>query len=139
MFTENFDSKQFQTSESKERDAVVRLYRGIGKKIERERAGAWWSTNPYYALRYSNAGGGEMFVAFATEEQLVLLAKDVSIESDYQNYFFREQDPPKMRSVTAQEIDELKSYAQFHKQEIGAVTMKPPENFIEIGNRIFKE
>ena len=124
----------------------ILLYRGINQPDLKGRIGAWWTTNPYYALRFS--GRKQMFVALVTKTELDALAEDVSIEENLQNYFFGKQDPVNTRQVTSEEITELEAHATFSKPEPskpgerpppGGTMMKPPENFIQVGEKIFKK
>jgi len=72
---------------------------------ERERKGAWWTTDPYSAYVYSSGGHGTMFIATVDKTILDSLAKDVTTESGYENYLFPETDPPEARIVTDDECN----------------------------------
>jgi len=122
-------------SEQKEGEPEILLYRGIGKSRE-GKIGHWWSTNPYYSFRYSAGSKGEMYFVKIKKSDLDKLASDVSLESHYQNYFFRE-DPPEARRVAQEEMDSLRSHTTFTKMEIGGTIMKTPDNAVEIGKMIF--
>ena len=114
----------------------ILLYRGINQpNLKYGRAGRWWTTNPYYAYRFSDDGKG-MYVAKIDERDLNKLSIDVSIEEEFQNYYFRNIDPPN-RIATSEEIKRLLSYATFSKGIIGGIMMKQPNNPIEIGKKIF--
>lgn len=118
-----------------EKEPDVLLYRGIGEPREGE-IGHWWSTNPYYGFRYSESGGGEMYFTKISKVDLNSTASDVSLESDYQNYFFKE-DPPRARKVTEEELNALNSHTTFTKVGLGGSVMKTPDNAVEIGKMIF--
>ena len=131
----SIESGDTSPHESKEDAPEVLLYRGIDT-ASKGRLGHWWSTNPYYSLRYSNGGRGEMYVARLGPSEIAKRATDVSIEAEYQNYLFKE-DPPAARQVTPEEIAELKSQTTFIQGAIGGMMMHTPENAVEIGKAIF--
>ena len=115
------------------------LYRGLNQPKNRNRIGRWWTTSPYYALTYKGGENGEMFVAAVAPSDLEKLAQDASIDSDIYGefYFFGDVDPPSARKVTPEEIKELEARATFTQGEIGGLLMRPPENFAEVGKKIF--
>jgi len=117
----------------------ILLYRGINQpNLKGTRIGRWWSTDPYYALRYS--GGhleGKMFVAKISEEDLRRLSVDVSIDEGYENFYFRDEDPQNIREVARHEKELLYSFCTFSKAKVGGELMKPPPDPIERGKRIF--
>ena len=118
-----------------EKDPDILIFRGIGR--DREGAvGHWWSTNPYYSLRYSEGGKGELYWTKIKQSELNSLSSDVSIEGHYQNYFFRE-DPPNINRATDEEITALRSNTTFSQSGPGGVKIKWPENAVEIGKKIF--
>ncbi|MDP3769356.1 MAG: hypothetical protein Q8R40_00245 [bacterium] len=121
--------------EQKEQEPKILLYRGISKKYEGE-IGHWWSTNPYYAFKYAEGGKGEMYFVKILESDLKKDASDVSLESNYENYFFK-KDPSNARKVTQKELDTLESNTTFTKAGPGGLMMKTPENAVEIGKTIF--
>lgn len=120
--------------EEQENDLVY-LYRGIERTHSQERVGKWWSTNPYYALTKAS---GSLFFAKVPKAELEKYAKDVSLEAEYENYYFSDQDPSTARLVTEEELKELQSKARYSKGKIGGTMMKPPDNPIEVGRAIFK-
>lgn len=128
---------------SKEKNAdqtEILLFRGVGGRTDGGVIGNWWTTNPYYAFRYSNAGAGDMFVVSIEKDDLDKLSTDVSLEDNYQNYFFTE-DPPNARAVTGEESALLKSNTTFGggspDMPGGGRFMKTPDNAVEIGKIIF--
>lgn len=113
------------------------LYRGVNQPNLNRRIGRWWSTNPYYALHFAGSKG-EMYVAKISKLDLKELAKDVSIEEDFENFFFQVQDPPGARKVIRREIKELLSFATFTETSgPGGTLMKPPADPIAVGKEIF--
>ena len=115
----------------------ILLYRGVNQSnYKYGRTGRWWTTNPYYAYRHSNNGKG-MYVAKIDEIDLKRLSTDVSIEEDFQNYYFRDIDPPGNRQVTSEEIKRLLRFATFSKGTIGGTMMKQPNDPIKVGRSIF--
>ena len=132
--TEPRDIEHSQPPEVVGNDLVF-LYRGINRTHDSKRAGGWWSTNPYYSL--VRVGNGSMFVAIVDKSELKQHATDVSIEADYENYLFPDQDPSTARMVTPEELEALRKKATFSKGAIGGTMMKPPDNPIEAGREIF--
>ncbi len=123
-------------TEKKEEEPDFLLYRGIGRNKEGS-IGHWWSTNPYYALRYAQGGKGEVYWVKMKKLEIERLSSDVSLEDNYQNYFFKE-DPPNAERATNEQLEILKSKTIFAKSKgPGGVMMKTPENAVEIGKEIF--
>lgn len=123
----------------------VTLFRGVGpRKGEIERAGRWWSTSPWYAMRHRSRDG-TLYVAEVEESELKALAKDKSIEEDFQNYLFVDRDPPGTREASREEIDEYSKHEIPSTPNSGspgsrfpkAVFIKKPEDHVELGRRIF--
>ena len=102
------------SKETAKEDDEILLFRGVGTKADGNQVGNWWSTNPYYSYRFGNSGKGEMFVTRIKKQDLNKLAKDVSIESEYQNYFFK-NDPPNLRNITDEERLALESHIRRRK------------------------
>lgn len=121
---------------NEQEETAVLLFRGVDIESSGDRAGKWWSTNPYYSLRRSDTGKGSLFVAKVSPADLVK-AKDVSLEAEYQNYFFEEEDPPGTREVTEEEMKKLLENTTFTKGALGGQMMATPQNAVEIGRRIF--
>lgn len=132
------ESKNDEASQSPENteDYLEYIYRGIDRAHEGERAGQWWSTNPYYVLNRVGKNG-TMFVATVSRSELEKHAKDVSLEAEYKNYFFSDKDPSTTRQATPKEMEELQSKATYVKAKVGRMLMKPPENPIKVGREIF--
>jgi hypothetical protein len=91
---------------------VIPLFRGIGQPNNLDRLGRWWTTNPYYALRYAGIKEGQFFVAQISKQELEQglqngMIKDAS-QDEYPNYIFAQSDPPGARPATAQEITQLR-------------------------------
>jgi len=121
-------------TESHEKEKIF-LYRGIGVKHTTDIMGNWWTTNPYYALvRVGDTG--TFFVAKVQPNELEELASDVSLEGNYQNYFFKE-DPPYARTATEEEVEKLRSRTTYAKSGPGGLHMKTPDDAIEIGEDVF--
>ena len=136
------DTNLFQSQEAMKqwinelRDPTVYLYRGINSPANQgQRLGAWWTTDPYYALRYAGHKG-EMYHAPIKQSQLKQLAHDASIESEFQNYIFP-QDPPGLRPVTPQEISRLRQHQTTTPSPVGGPLVKSPPNPIDVGRSIF--
>lgn len=126
-----------RSEEANAEEEEILLFRGIEIKTDGNQIGKWWSTNPYYSYHYSNGDVGEMYVVSLKKQDLDKLAKDVSLESEYQNYFFSE-DPPNARRITSEESDALESNTTFSKGNApGGQIMKTPDNAVEIGKMIF--
>jgi len=94
----------------------VYLFRGIGGKPNPlDRLGRWWSTNPYYSIRYGGGKEGQIFVAKmdkqAIEEGLVTGIIVDATQDEYPNYIFKQHDPSQARRMTAQEIQQFKTLA----------------------------
>ena len=113
----------------------VLLYRGINQPNLKNKIGHWWSTNPYYAQRFMGPKG-EMYVAKIDSALLEKMSKDVSIEAEFQNYFF-EEDPPGVRRVLPEEITLLLGKATYSEARLGGTLMKPPDDPIAAGKEIF--
>lgn len=94
------------------RDSVW-LIRGIGgeKPVRTARIGNWWTTNPYYGMRYGGLKEGRVWVAHMRREDMQRRFADGSLYDasidDYPNYGFP-QDPPNARPMTQGEIDEFR-------------------------------
>ncbi|MBD3303794.1 hypothetical protein GF343_01490 [Candidatus Woesearchaeota archaeon] len=80
---------------------------------------------------------GELYVARIDSEILKQMSKDVSIEAEFENFFFEKQDPPNVRRATPEEIVLLTGKATFSQGRIGGMLMKPPEDPIAAGKAIF--
>lgn len=125
-------------------EKYVVLFRGVGsKRKDTGRAGKWWSTSPWYAMRHKSSDG-TLYVAEVEETELKRLAKDASIEGDFENYFFGNQDPPGAREATREEIDEYSKHEITSNPRPGhpgflshMVFVKKPENHVELGKKIF--
>ena len=118
----------------------ILIFRGITKTHERDRAGAWWSTDPYYALFHAGGGAGSLFVASVDEETLAKLSKDASIDEDYENYLFPKQDPPGIRTASTEEIEALRGARPTQPEDENPLSVgmvMHPNNAVEIGQRIF--
>lgn len=116
------------------------VFRGVAEH-NRERAGKWWSTDPYYALFYAKGGKGVLFVADVDNGYLQSHGNDASIDEGYENYTFPHIDPPGMRVATPEEIQELKDARP--KPPAGEEPLFPgmvihPENAVELGIKIFR-
>ena len=101
--TETFERIQFGDT--------IYLYRGVGKPNNLDTLGRWWSTNPYYSLRYAGGKEGQFFVASISQTMLNQALQreevvDVS-QDEYPNYIFKNSDPPGARPATEQEIVQL--------------------------------
>ena len=84
-----------------------------------------------------------MFVAEVDTETLERLANDASIEAEYQNYVFPEEDPPDARPVTAEEIAALKAATVVTSLKDtdfpgGGDMVQWPVNAVAIGQAIFR-
>lgn len=117
-----------------DRERYVYLFRGLANTKE-GRIGAWWSTNPYYALRFAQGGTGSLYMAKVPMSALNT-AIDVSTENEYSNYFFN-TDPPDARLVPPEKIKELQSYMVASNGLIGGTLQRPPTNPVEIGRKVF--
>lgn len=128
------------STHEKQKDKIL-LYRGTAEAREdASRAGAWWSTDPYYALRFSNGGEGQLFVAQVQREELTNYATDVSLDEGYENYLFAERDPDSVRLATSEEIKALNGRAAIDtppNMPGGGSMLKRPDNPIEVGYEIF--
>jgi len=118
------------------KDDVI-LFRGIKDPNNRTSIGRWWSTNPFYALKYGNIKQGQIFIAKIKETELKTLARDVSIEGHYKNYFFVDQDPPNARELNQKEIDQLMSFSIITKAPVGGNIFKYPDDPVGIARSIF--
>jgi hypothetical protein len=93
----------------------VYLFRGIGGPPNPlSRLGKWWSTNPYYGMRYGGLVPGQIFVAVmprsAIEEGLANGSIVDATQDEYPNYIFR-QDPARARAMTPEEIQQFRDLA----------------------------
>ena len=116
------------------------IYRGVGPGDDRERAGAWWTTNPYYALAFTR-GGGTLFVSKVGRDVLDG-ASDVS-QDEYPNYGFPDADPPGVRVATEDEIAQLRALGEteapvgLSSDLPGGQLQHTPDNPIAAGEQVF--
>lgn len=115
----------------------ILIYRGIDKSNVRERLGAWWTSDPFYALRYSSGGKGELYHAKVTPQQLKSMAHDVSFEAETKTFTFPKADPPGAQRATSEQISALKSHQVVTRMPIGGDIVKNPANPAEVGREIF--
>ena len=115
------------------------LYRGVKQPNLKGRVGKWWSTNPYYAFLYSN-DGKNFFYCVMEKKYLNENSLDVSLEDNFDNYFFAKEDPPEIKLATHAQIKKLISYVTITPKigkRPGGDLFKPPEDPIAVGNSIF--
>ena len=124
---------------AKKQKFTTLIYRGTGENRGHERMGAWWSTDPYYSLRYADGGKGQFFVAQVDDDELTKHANIASIDEGYEIYIFPMQDPTTARLATAEEIEALRSEAIIDNPTDlpGGPLLRRPSNSVEIGYRIF--
>ena len=93
----------------------IHLFRGIGRPNNMDRLGRWWSTNPYYAVKYGGSQLGQVFVATLNKGDLQRGLSDGSVadvtQDEYPNYVFRTVDPPGARPMTMVELQGLQKLA----------------------------
>ena len=120
------------------------LYRGVSADNDRSRIGAWWTTNPFYALSFANGENGRMYVARVDTVNLSFTAHDVSQDEGYENYGFIDDDPEAARLVTQEETNALLTVSQGNTTTRssdlpGGPLMKTPDNPVEIGKQVFED
>lgn len=130
-------SKNNQSQENKEEEPEILIYRGVVSPKEGA-VGRWWSTNPYYAFRYSDTGEGELYYTKMKLSEIKRLSSDASLEHEFQNYVFKE-DPPNIRKATNEQTKLLRSKIIFTRGFIGGDMATWPDDAVEIGKSIFDE
>ena len=88
---------------------TIHLFRGVGgTPAPADRIGRWWSTNPYYSIRYGENRVGHIFHAAISKSDLEDgLANDSIVDvsqDEYPNYVFKNDDPAGAKPMTEEEL-----------------------------------
>ena len=92
---------------------TIHLFRGIGGPPNpMDRLGRWWSTNPYYSIRYGGMKIGQIFHASISKSDLEAGLANGSIadvtQDEYPNYVFKNSDPQSAIPMTEPEITKFR-------------------------------
>ena len=101
--------KEWVLKESIQFRDTIHLFRGVGgPPTPADRIGRWWSTNPYYSIRYGENRIGHIFHATISKADLEDgLANDSIVDvsqDEYPNYVFRNDDPAGAKPMTEEEL-----------------------------------
>ena len=102
---------------------TIHLFRGVGgHPTPADRIGRWWSTNPYYSIRYGENRIGNIFHAAISKADLEDgLANDSIVDvsqDEYPNYVFRNADPAGAKSMTEEELQQFHILSGKNKPEV---------------------
>lgn len=92
---------------------TIHLFRGVGgTPAPADRIGRWWSTNPYYSIRYGENRVGHIFHAAISKSDLENGLENNSIvdvsQDEYPNYVFKNDDPAGAKPMTEEELQQFR-------------------------------
>jgi hypothetical protein len=104
---------------------TIHLFRGVGgTPAPADRIGRWWSTNPYYSIRYGENRVGHIFHAAISKSDLEDGLENDSIvdvsQDEYPNYVFKNDDPAGAKSMTEEELQQFRILSGKNKPEVGS-------------------
>ena len=115
--------KEWVLKESIQFRDTIHLFRGVGgPPTPADRIGRWWSTNPYYSIRYGENRIGNIFHAAISKADLEDGLENDSIvdvsQDEYPNYVFRNADPAGAESMTEEELQQFHILSGKNKPEV---------------------